>query len=498
MARIAIIGSGFSGISAAAYAAQQGNEVHVYEKNATAGGRARQFTTSNGFVFDMGPSWYWMPDVFENFFKDFGTTAQEQYDLVLLKPAFDMIFDGNDKVTIPNNFEELSALFESIEKGASKQLLAFMEEAKLKYEFGIEKLIYQPGISIKEYMSLDVIKGVMSVDFFSSFANHVRKFFKHPKLIALMEFPVLFLGAMPQDTPALYSLMNYAGLNLGTWYPIGGFGKVIESMKSLAEKQGAVFHFNSPIDKIVTDGNKAVGIMLDGKVIPFDAVIASADYNHVEEKLLDTENRNYNKEYWENKTFAPSSLVYYLGLNKKVEGINHHTLFFDEDLDIHAKEIYKNPKWPEKPLFYMCCPSKTDSTVAPADHENIFLLMPIAVGLQDDEATREKYFQLMAERIEKFTGVNINNHLLYKKSYCVTDYINDYNSFKGNAYGLANTLMQTAIFKPKIINKKIKNLFYTGQLTVPGPGVPPSIISGKIATSLLQQYITKKNTSKLK
>jgi phytoene desaturase len=290
--------------------------------------------------------------------------------------------------------------------------------------------------------------------------------------------------------------MNYAGLNLGTWYPIGGFGKVIESMKNLAEKQGAVFHFNSPIDKIVTDGNKAVGIMLDGKVIPFDAVIASADYNHVEEKLLDTENRNYNKEYWDNKTFAPSSLVYYLGLNKKVEGINHHTLFFDEDLDIHAKEIYKNPKWPEKPLFYMCCPSKTDSTVAPADHENIFLLMPIAVGLQDDEATREKYFQLMAERIEKFTGVNINDHLLYKKSYCVTDYINDYNSFKGNAYGLANTLMQTAIFKPKIINKKIKNLFYTGQLTVPGPGVPPSIISGKIATSLLEQYITKKNTSK--
>ena len=491
MSKIAIIGSGFSGISSAAYLSAAGHEVHVFEKNTSIGGRARQLKTDDGYVFDMGPSWYWMPDVFERFFKDFGHSVADLYDLKLLDPSFDVVFEGNDKISIPENFDSLCNLFESIEKGSAEKLKQFMDEAEYKYKTGIENLVYKPGISLLEFADIDLIKGMFRLQVFSSFSKHVRKFFTHPKLIAIMEFPVLFLGAMPQDTPALYSLMNYAGLKLGTWYPLGGFGKVIESMKQVAEKNGVIFHVNANVEKIEVENNQVKHILVNGNEFKCDAVVASADYHHVESKLLDEKYRNYDEAYWDKKVFAPSSLIFYLGVNKRINKLEHHTLFFDEDLNQHAVEIYKTPMWPTKPLFYVCCPSKTDDEIAPQGHENIFLLMPIAAGITDSEEMREKYFKLMISRLEKQVGEDILSHIDYKKSFCVNDFVFDYNSYKGNAYGLANTLMQTAILKPKIINKKIKNLFYSGQLTVPGPGVPPSIISGKVAAELVINHLKK-------
>lgn len=493
MSKIAIIGSGFSGISAAAYLSKAGHDVHVFEKNDSLGGRARQLKTDSGYLFDMGPSWYWMPDVFEKFFSDFGYSVSDFYELKLLNPSFDVVFGEDDKMSVPENFDALCKLFESIESGSAAQLKKFMNEAEYKYKTGIENLVYKPGLSIAEFADMDVIKGVFRLQVFSSFSKHVRKYFSNPKLISLMEFPVLFLGAMPQDTPALYSLMNYAGLKLGTWYPVGGFGKVIDAMTNVAKINGTTFHMKSAVEKIGIENNLAKYLVVNGEIIHCDAIIASADYHHVESKLLSEEFRNYNEIYWQKKTFAPSCLIYFLGINKKLKSLHHHTLFFDEDIDQHSKEIYKNPQWPTKPLFYVCCPSKSDDGVAPVDHENLFLLLPIAPGLEDNEETREKYFQVMISRLEKQVNENILSYIDYKKNYCVNDFIMDYNSYKGNAYGLANTLMQTAILKPKIRNKKVKNLFYTGQLTVPGPGVPPSIISGKIAAEQLLKHLNKIN-----
>jgi len=491
MSAIAVIGSGFSGLSAACYLSQAGHEVHVFEKNDSLGGRARQLKTESGYMFDMGPSWYWMPDVFEKFFSDFNCKVSDFYDLKLLNPSFDVVFSEKDKMNVPENFEALCDLFESIESGSAAQLKKFMEEAEYKYKTGIEKLVYKPGLSIAEFADLNLIKGAFRLQVFSSFSKHVRKYFSHPKLIALMEFPVLFLGAMPNETPALYSLMNYAGLKLGTWYPKGGFGKVIEAMKYVAEKNGTNFHLNATVEKIGIENNQAKNILVNGEDFNCDAIVASADYHHVESKLLPNEYRNYDENYWEKKTFAPSCLIYFLGINKKINALNHHTLFFDEDLNQHSKEIYQIPQWPSKPLFYVCCPSKSDDDVAPARHENIFLLMPIAPGLNDSGDMREKYFQLMISRLESQVKENISTHIDFKKSYCINDFVSDYNSYKGNAYGLANTLKQTAILKPKIRNKKVKNLFYAGQLTVPGPGVPPSIVSGKIASEQVLKYLHK-------
>ena len=491
MSKIAVIGSGFSGLSAAAYLSASGHEVHVFEKNETAGGRARQLKTDNGYLFDMGPSWYWMPDIFESFFNDFGYRVEELYKLTLLDPSFDIVFSGQQTLTIPANYSALCDLFESIENGSARRLETFMQEARYKYETGMRKLAYMPGLSPLEFADPQLIKGAMRLQLFSSFSKHVRKYFSNPKLIALMEFPVLFLGAMPGQTPALYSLMNYAGLQLGTWYPQGGFGKVIAAMVQVCQKQSVYFHFNSPVEKIVVEDNLVRGVIIKGTENAFDAIIGSADYHHIESALLPVSHRNYTEAYWGKRALAPSCLIYYVGVSKKITLLQHHTLFFEEPLLQHAEDIYKYPKWPVKPLFYVCCPSRTDNEVAPYGHENLFLLMPLAPALEDNNILREKYFEIMMQRLEKQTGEDIMSYIDYKKSYCLSDFITDFNAYKGNAYGLANTLMQTAILKPSIRNKKIKNLLYAGQLTVPGPGVPPSLISGKIAAEQLLKYLKK-------
>jgi len=479
--KIAIIGSGFSGLSAAAYAAKEGHEVHVFEKNSEAGGRARKFVTDNGYTFDMGPSWYWMPDIIESFFEDFGKNTSDFFQLVPLDPQFEMVF-SESKMNIPHSYIEMRALFEKTEKGSAKKLDEFMEDARYKYEVGMKEFVNKPCHSWFEFVSPKIAKSALKLDLLTNFKKFVRKYFSDPKLITLMEFPVIFLGAAPKDIPALYSLMNYGGYKLGTWYPMGGFSKVIDSMKNVAEHQGVKFHFNASVEQIIVKNSKASSLLVNGKEIDFDTIIASSDYHHTESKLLPEEFRNYTETYWEKLTFAPSCLIYYLGFKEKIPNLKHHTLFFENDLDLHTTEIYEDKKWPTKPLFYACCPSKTDPNVAPENCENVFLLMPVATGIEDSEMEREKYFFEMIVRLEKHTGdSNLLSKIDYKKSYCIKDFKEDYNAYEGNAYGLANTLSQTAVLKPSLRNKKVKNLFYTGQLTVPGPGVPPSIISGKIA-----------------
>lgn len=460
--------------------AKAGWDVTVLEKQSTPGGRARQLK-ANGFTFDMGPSWYWMPDVFERYFGCFGKKVSDYYELERLDPSY-RIYWQDGQSDIPANYGELKKLFESIEPGSGQKLDAFLEEAVYKYEVGINKLVYKPGQSLTEFLDWDTIKGVFKLDVFTSMDKHIGKYFKHPKLRQLMEFPVLFLGALPKDTPALYSLMNYADIKLGTWYPKKGMYAVVEGMHKLAEELGVKFVFDCNVTAINVDQGKANRVVAEGnRSYEANVVIGGADYHFVESKLLPENYRRYSEQYWDKRLMAPSCLLYYVGLNKKVEGVPHHSLFFDADFEVHGKEIYTTKQWPTDPLFYLSVSSVTDETVAPAGCDNLVFLIPVAAGLDaDTEELREDYFQRILARFEKKTGQDIRNNIIYKKSYSISNFVTDYNSFKGNAYGLANTLMQTAIFRPSCRSIKIKNLFYTGQLTVPGPGVPPSLISGEV------------------
>lgn len=477
---IAIIGSGFSSLSAACYLAKSGHEVAIYEKNETIGGRAAQYI-KDGFTFDMGPSWYWMPDIFEKFFNDFGKSTKDYYTLDKLSPAY-KIFFADDIITIGDCMDKICEEFERLESGSSQKLRKFIALAQENYDIAINKIVLRPGITPFELVTKET---VLKVDqFFKTISSEVRKRFKNPKLIATLEFPVLFLGAKPSDTPSFYSFMNFADFGLGTWHPQGGMYQIIRAMGNLAQELGVKIHTGTNVEKISVSNKICTGIIRNGETIPADIVVSGADYHH-SESLLDQEYRQYSEAYWKKKTFAPSSLLFYIAFRGKLKNVEHHNLFFDTDFEQHAEEIYDNPKWPTNPLFYANFPSKTDQSMAPEGCETGFFLVPIAPGLEDTKELREQYFDLILDRFEKKTEQKVAEKILFRETFCVNDFVERYNSYKGNAYGMANTLSQTAFLRPKLKSSKVKNLYFTGQLTVPGPGVPPSLISGKLVSELL-------------
>jgi phytoene desaturase len=488
MNKAIVIGAGFAGLSAATKLADAGYDVTILEKNSMAGGRARVFE-EKGFTFDMGPSWYWMPDVFERYFAEFGKSVGDYYDLVRLNPSYKVIFSSTEAIDLPADLDGLKQLFESIEKGSSSRLEDFLAESKYKYDVGIGEFVWKPSLSITEFFDYRLLTKAISLDLFASFGRYIRKFFTNRRLLQLMEFPILFLGATPKNTPALYSLMNYAEIALGTWYPMGGMHEIVKAMVALAEEKGVNMQFNEAVKYIIVEDKTAKKVITDRREYEADIVIGGADYHHIDHQLLDQAHRNYTEDYWQKRTMAPSSLLFYVGVDRKIDRLIHHNLFFDEDFDLHAEEIYTHPQWPSKPLFYVSAPSKTDAGIAPEGAENLFILIPVAPDLADGEEIREKYYEIVMNRLEKYVGHEIKQHVIYKRSFAVSDFKNDYHSFRGNAYGLANTLMQTAFLKPGMKNRKVKNLFYTGQLTVPGPGVPPSLISGLVvANQVIKEF----------
>ena len=483
--RIIVIGSGLAGMASAAYLAKEGHSVKVLEKNETYGGRLQTYK-EKGFTFDLGPSWYWMPDLFESFFSDFGKKPSDYYTLTRLDPGYRVYFEDEEFFDVPENYEKLKANLEKIEPGAASALDEFLKDAKIKYEIAIKKFIYKPSLSPFEYIRLDLIKHVGRLAIFKPISRHIREFFTDKRIIQMLEFPGLLLGAKPSKTPALYSLMNYADIKLGTWYPSGGIRSVATAVYNVAIEQGVEFVFNEPIKKIDKKDKTVFKVLSEKRLYEAEIVIANADYEHVETNLLDKKYRNYSKKYWDKRTMSPSALLFYLGINKKIN-IPHHCLFFDTNFNTHVEDIYDDPKWPDNPLFYVSCTSKTDSDVAPSESEALFILIPVAPDLNDEPALRDKYLEQVLDRIERKTGESIRDNIVLSRSYAHKEFISDFNSFKGNAYGLANTLFQTAFLKPKIKNSRLSNLYYTGQLTVPGPGMPPALVSGKIVANQIMK-----------
>ena len=494
MKKVIIIGAGVSGLSAACYFAKEGFEVSVYEKLDVTGGRARVLERE-GFSFDMGPTFYWMPDIFEKFFADFGKKVSDYYRLVRLDPGYSVYFGEHDFLKVGANLRDIFETFEKEEPGSSVYLEKFLRQAQYNYRIAIDKVVEKPGKTPFELIMPETVANVS--EFMSSVSRDVRKNIKSNKLRQILEFPVIFLGAKPSRTPLFYRFMNYADMQLGTWHIMGGFGMLSKSMETLATSLGVKVHTGIHVNKISITGNKAVSIEYsknsDGQteVAEADLIVSSADY-HFTETLLDAPYRNYSEKYWQKKVFAPSALLYYVAIDKKLTGLTHHTLFFDTDFTLHAETIYDSGSWPADPLFYGSFPSITDSSLAPEGKECAIFLIPIAPGLKESEQVREQYYNQIMDRLERLTGQEVRKHVLFWESYGVRDFVKDYHSYKGNAYGLANILTQTAFLKPKMENRRVGNLLYTGQLTVPGPGIPPSIISGKVVAKLGSGKLNKK------
>ena len=371
---INILGSGFSSLAASCYLAKAGHKVTVFEKNSQIGGRARQYK-KDGFLFDMGPTWYWMPDVFERFFNDFNKKPSDYYELEKLNPAYEVYFGIGDSAVIPDSLDQIYYLFEKEEKGSSLHLKKFLKQAKNNYDVAVKDLVYRPGVSPLELITPKTINKLNQL--FFDIRSQIQKRFNNPRLIKILEFPVLFLGAKPGNTPAMYNFMNWADFGLGTWHPTGGMFEVIKAMESLAKELGVTFKTNANVEKIKVVNGSVESIVVNGESHnSADVVLSGADYHHTE-TLLDAQYRQYSEAYWNKKTFAPSSLLFYVGFNKKLKNVSHHTLFFDEEFDSHAEYIYDTPSWPKDPLFYASFPSIFDNAFAPKEKEAATFLIPI-------------------------------------------------------------------------------------------------------------------------
>ena len=419
------------------------------------------------------------------FFKDFNKSTDDYYSLNKLNPAYQIYFGKKDSVSISDNFEDIKQTFENIEKGSGKKLQKFINKAHRNYNIAIKDLVYKPGEHVFEIINKKTF--LKLYEFVLTIKNQVSGYVKNKQLQKILEFPVLFLGAKPSNTPSFYNFMNYADFKLGTWHPKGGMYEVVKAMTTLSKSLGVKIITSSEVEKVEIKNNNVTGVTIHSGYFPCDILLSGADYHHTE-TLLPKPLRQYSESYWDKKVFAPSALLFYVGFDKKLNNVSHHTLFFDTDFEAHAKTIYDTKEWAEKPLFYASFPSITDASTAPEGQEAGIFLIPIAPDVEDTPEIREHYFNQLVERVETITGESIKSNILFKESYCVNNFKDDYHSYKGNAYGLANTLTQTHVLRPKLKSKKVDNLYFCGQLTVPGPGVPPSLISGKIVSDLILKY----------
>ncbi|MCF7799048.1 phytoene desaturase [Candidatus Woesearchaeota archaeon] len=476
---VLLIGAGFGGLATACLLAKEGYKVTVIEQLDQPGGRARLYT-EQGFSFDMGPSWYLMPDIFEKFFAQFGKRPEDYLTLTRLDPAYKMYFGKDDVVTIREDLATNKELFERYEKGAGEKLQTYLDAAQYQYQTAMSKFIYKNYTSLKDMLDPKLAKAGLRMRLFASLDKYASRYFSNDRLKKILEYTVVFLGGDPKNTPALYSLMSHVDFNLGVWYPKGGMNALAVALYDLAQELGVTFAFNTSAQHILVEEGKAKGVKTPKKIYKADIVVCNADYHHVEQQLLKPKYQSYTDKYWKSRTVAPSGFVMYLGLNKKIKGLEHHMLFLEEDWQEHFREIFEKPAWPQHPSFYVCCPSKTDKTVAPKGKENIFVLVPVAAGLEDDETKREAYADMILSRMEDVTGEQIKKHIIVQRLFAHNDFIKDYNAFQGTALGLAHTLRQTALFRPRMQNKKVKNLWFVGQYTHPGIGVPMVIIAAEI------------------
>ena len=483
--KVIIIGSGFGGLSAAGLFARDGNQVLVIEKNEQPGGRASVWK-KDGFKFDMGPSWYLMPDVFEKYFAEFGKKPEDYMKLVRLDPSYRVFFDKNDFVDISSNLEKNLDLFEQLEPGAKEKMKEYLKLSKYEYDIAMRDFIYKDYKHLTDFFKPKIIVEGTKLHLFQKLDNFAQRFFKSEKIRKILEYTIVFLGGSPYDSPALYSLMSHVDFNMGVWFPEGGMGALVEAMYKIAKEQGAEFKFNEPVEKILVENGEVDGVKTNKSRYEADFVIINADYAWAELNLIDKKYRSYSDKYWEKRKIAPSAYLLFLGLDKPLKRFIHHNLYFDPNWEKHFDNIFKEPIWPNDFSYYVSCISKTDNNTAIKNGENVFVLIPVAAGLKDTEKIRKDYFDKTIKHMEYLTGENIKDHIVVKRIFAHNDFTKRYNAFKGTALGLAHTLKQTAVFRPKHESKKVKNLFYTGHYNHPGIGVPMVIISSQILANMLK------------
>ncbi len=481
---VVVVGSGFGGLSTACYLADAGLDVTVLEKNEQFGGRASVLEI-DGFRFDMGPSWYLMPDVFERFFGHFGHEPSDFYELEPLDPHYRIFFKDGDRIDVTADRAEMRTLFESYESGAGEALDEYLDTSEEHYGVAMEQFVYEDRSRLRDWIDLDVMRAApVGLQLLGTMDDYVAGYFENPKLRQIMQYTLVFLGGAPHNTPAIYNMMSHVDFNLGVYYPENGLSSVVDACVELGEELGVEYVADAEVSEII---NRREGFTVESAAGEFDAdyVVSNADYAHTEQELLPEHERQYDDDYWDSRTYSPSAFLLYLGVEGDVEPLEHHTLVLPTDWDQHFRQIFDDPAWPEDPAYYLCVPSKTDDSVAPEGHSNLFALVPIAPGLDDTEEVRTWYRDLVLDDIAEHTDVDLRDRIVFEETFSVTEFTDRYNSTQGTALGLAHTLRQTALFRPPHRSSACPGLYFTGSYTTPGIGVPMCLISGEHTAATL-------------
>jgi phytoene desaturase len=476
-----VIGSGLGGLGTACLLAKAGYQVTVLEKNDQLGGRAG-LLEAEGFRFDMGPSWYLMPDIFERFFELLGEKVNDHLDLVPLSPSYRVFYkDSTATLDIYGDLVRDKATFTTIEPGAGDQLQRYVDTASYLYKTSIDSLLFRDYQHVGDMFRWDILRQAPKLKIFQNLHHYVAKHFRDQHLQQIMEYPAVFLGSSPYRTPAFYSLLSHALFRQGVLYPRGGIYKLVEALAAIGRTQGVQYRTNAEVQHIEVDGGKAVGVRVDSQFLPADIVISNADPHHTDTQLLAPADRDYSADYWQHRVVAPSALLLYLGVNRQYPSLQHHNLLFSRDWQANFAQIFDYPRFPTDPSLYVCAPSKTDPTVAPPSHENLFVLVPIAAGLDYTQDQLETYADQVLAAIETHMQLpNLRQHLVYKKLFCVKDFSERLHSFRGTGLGLAHTLLQTASFRPHNKSRKVQNLYHVGGNVHPGIGMPSTLISAEL------------------
>jgi len=481
---VTVVGGGFGGLSTACYLADAGADVRVLEKNEQLGGRASRLH-AEGFRFDMGPSWYMMPDVFERFFGHFGRQPGDYYDLEQLDPHYRIFFKDGDRCDARGDPEYMRDLFESYEDGAGEAFDEYLATSERHYETAMEHFVYEDRSRLRDFVDPDVMRATpVGLTLLRSMQSHVDKYFDNPKLKQIMQYTLVFLGGAPQNTPALYNIMSHVDFNLGVYYPDGGMCTVVDGVVDMGRELGVTYETGREVTEITRRRDGFLVETADRAYKP-DSVVCNADYAHVEQDLLPEHERQYDDDYWEGRTYAPSAFLIYLGVEGDVDPLAHHTLVFPEDWDRHFEQIFDDPSWPDEPAYYICVPSQTDDSVAPAGHSNLFVLVPVAPGLHDGDSIRETYRDRIVADIAEHTGVDLRDRIVVEEQFSVSDFGDRYNATEGTALGLAHTLRQTSLLRPGNRSSAVDGLYFTGSFTTPGVGVPMCLISGEHTANAL-------------
>jgi phytoene desaturase len=482
--KVVIIGAGIGGLATANLLAKAGYEVHVYEKNGQPGGRADQFK-AGGFTFDMGPSWYLMPEVFEHFYDLLDHDINKQLSLSRLDPAYKVFFEGDvDPITITSDLPKDVATFESIEPGAGESLKKYVARGADIYHLSLKHFLYSNFERVGDFIKKDIVsRGVtMSRLAFTPIDTYVSRFVNDQRLKQILEYPMVFLGTSPFAAPAIYSLMSALDFKEGVFYPQGGLYTIIQSLARIGKTLGVSYHYNSPIMHINTALGVATGITLQGDaVVTADIVISNADLHFTETKLLDEADQTYPEKYWANKQAGPSALLMYLGVKGSLPQLEHHSLLFVDAWKENFASIYDTSTLPSPASIYICKPSGIDTSVAPKNHENVFVLVPLppgkAIARDDLSDIADGYIAQIAKQAHI---PDLKERIVYTRLFGPNDFAEKLHSWQNTALGPSHVLKQSALFRTPNISKKVKGLYYVGGSTVPGIGLPMCLIGAEL------------------